>query len=224
MKTRIIACIVLAMAGIGVAAAAGLQIKTDVAGVEVYLDDASVGQTPLRLDSVTAGRHELRLSRDGFLEASRSVEVPESGLAKVFVPMTAVELAPPVLPQTFHALHQHKAGVCNGTLTVTAEGIRYEADDRQDVFDIPWKAMTTVTRGMGSLPNVQWSLTGEYCGLRIDTPARNYGFLIYEETPEIAKLPSAKRGDAVTLEMASKPTGRVFDLVWRIWRPLFIAR
>jgi hypothetical protein len=109
-------------------------------------------------------------------------------------------------------------------LTVTAEGIRYEADDRQDVFDIPWKAMTTVTRGMGSLPNVQWSLTGEYCGLRIDTPARNYGFLIYEETPEIAKLPSAKRGDAVTLEMASKPTGRVFDLVWRIWRPLFIAR
>lgn len=224
MKQKLCLCCIFVLAGLGAASAAGLRIKSDVAGAAVFLDDASVGQTPLRLDSVTPGQHTLRLTRPGFQEASKSVEVSESGITRVFVPMTAVEDPPPKLPQTFPALHQHKTGVCCGKLTVSETGIRYEANDGQDVFDLPWTGMTTVTRGMGALPNVQWGLTGEYCGLRIDTSTRNYGFLIYEETPELAKLPSAKLGDAVTLEMASQPTTRVFDLVWRIWLPLFKTR
>ena len=201
-----------------------LWVKADVARAEVLLDGTSAGRTPLVIDPITPGLHELRLVHEGFQEAIRTVDIPASGLTRVFITMEPVSAPAAVLPQTVLALHQHKAGICTGTLTVAEDGLHYEAIDKKDIFHIPWKAINLLTRGMGSMPNVQWAFTGEYCGLRVDTADRNYGFLIYEETPEMAKLPPAKRGEKVTFEMASKPTEQIFGLTWQVWLPLFKAR
>jgi hypothetical protein len=223
MKRNLLIILTLFVFWTGVTSASTLWIKADVANAEVFLDGSPVGRTPLAIDPIAPGQHQLRLVRDGFKEATSTLDIPASGLARVFITMEAVSAAPATLPQTVPALHQHKAGVCAGTLVVAEDGLHFEAADKKDVFHIPWKSINRLTRGMGSAPNIQWALPGEQCGLRVDAEDRNYGFLIYDETPEIAQLPPDKKGDKVTFEMASKPTERIFNIAWQIWLPIFKA-
>lgn len=206
----------------GAARGSSLWVKADVAQAEVFLDGVSVGRTPLAIASIAAGQHKVRLVHEGFQEASRDVEIPETGLTRIFITMEPVAPTPPVLPVTVPAWHQHKTTTCTGKLTIAEDGLHFEANDKQDVFNIPWKSITILTRGMGSAPDVQWDLPGEACGLRVDTQDRNYGFLIYEETPELAKLSPAQIKKNQIL-LAAKPTEKIFRLAWQIWLPMFKA-
>jgi hypothetical protein len=52
-----------------------LVIESRPTGATVYLDNRSVGTTPLRLDRVNAGEHVVRLEREGYQNWSRSVRV-----------------------------------------------------------------------------------------------------------------------------------------------------
>ena len=45
-----------------------LVVESLPAGATVYLDNKSVGKTPLTLRSVHAGEHVIRLERDGYVE------------------------------------------------------------------------------------------------------------------------------------------------------------
>jgi hypothetical protein len=199
-----------------------VQIKTDAVGAAVFLDGESRGFTPLTLSNMAVGNHELRLHKEGFLDSTRSITVKEQEILRLFIVLEAEPRPLAALPRGFPVLHLHTTGMCIGTLTVAEDGIHYRAYDQRDVFDIPWSAMDVVTRG--GLYDTRESFVGEYCGLRIDSADRNYSFLAYEETPEVAKAPVDKRGKMITLEMASKPTGELFDLVWRIWLPKFKAK
>jgi len=56
-----------------------LRVLTDEPGARVTLDGAPAGRTPLTIQ-VKSGRHELRVSRTGFLEPEpRAVQVPAGG-------------------------------------------------------------------------------------------------------------------------------------------------
>lgn len=52
-----------------------LQFRTDPGGTAVELNEEAVGQTPLRLDSVPAGTHEVTFARSGYETLTRQVEV-----------------------------------------------------------------------------------------------------------------------------------------------------
>lgn len=200
-----------------------IRLKTDTAGVEVFLDGASVGKTPMTIKAAP-GAHQLKLVKDGFEDQVRDVQVDAAAPAKLFIVMKAVQTPLPPLPVTFFALHQHRAGMCSGMLTVTAEGLDYLADDNTDKFHIPFATMRHVTRGMGALPNITWGLSGEYSGLRIDVPDRNFGFFAYDgDDPSIPKTAPGKRGDVVRFDQTSKKTAELFKLVHRLWLPTLKA-
>jgi hypothetical protein len=52
-----------------------LVIESRPAGATVYLDNRSVGRTPLTLNRINAGAHVVRLEREGYQNWSRSVRV-----------------------------------------------------------------------------------------------------------------------------------------------------
>jgi hypothetical protein len=65
------------------AAAAGqLDVSSEPSGARVQLDGTAVGQTPLKLRSVSAGRHEIVVT-DGNLTTSRTIELAAGGTATV---------------------------------------------------------------------------------------------------------------------------------------------
>ncbi len=72
-----------------------LLVTTAPEGAAVYLDDAATpaGHTPVTLD-VEPGAHAVRLSREGFQVALRTVEIKGGERSAVAVELRAVEAAP----------------------------------------------------------------------------------------------------------------------------------
>ncbi len=56
-----------------------LQIKSNPPGAEVYIDGQHVGVTPLVRDRLEAGRHSIRVTKDGYMEVLREVELKPDG-------------------------------------------------------------------------------------------------------------------------------------------------
>jgi hypothetical protein len=50
---------------------------------QVYIDDSLVGTTPKIGVTVAAGRHRVRVTRDGFAPATRTVLVPSGGRVRI---------------------------------------------------------------------------------------------------------------------------------------------
>jgi hypothetical protein len=50
---------------------------------EVYLDGVYKGSTPLTVDKVPAGRHQLRVSKEGFNSFSSTVDIKEGETEKI---------------------------------------------------------------------------------------------------------------------------------------------
>jgi hypothetical protein len=70
----------LSVAASPAAASSGaLAVTTDPSGASVYIDEALVGRTPLSLDGLAAGEHQVRISKPGYLENRRTVRV-EAGV------------------------------------------------------------------------------------------------------------------------------------------------
>jgi hypothetical protein len=70
---------------------ANLTVTTNVAGAEVLVDDVSIGKTPLDKSLlVSAGRHKLTATKEGYTPVTRVVEVASGDTAEV--PLTLGEL------------------------------------------------------------------------------------------------------------------------------------
>ncbi len=59
--------------------ATALEVQSEPAGAEVYVDGQLKGATPVALEGIASGDHSVRLVKRGFLENSRTVAVPVSG-------------------------------------------------------------------------------------------------------------------------------------------------
>ena len=194
-----------------------MRVKTDVSGVEVFLDGASVGKTPLTLPSVAIGAHRLTFSKPGYEDHEEQVQVVSGVPAKIFVIMKALPAEPLKFPVQYYALHQHTAGPgCSGILTVTADAIDYKSHDGKEVFHIPLQDVKSLSRSMGTAWWTSSPLTtpGERAGCRLEVPGRSFGFFAYDEDPALAGTSAEGR---VKFRDTTVKTKELFELLYRMW-------
>ena len=105
-----------------------LRIDSDVPGAQVFIDRRYIGTTPVTVENVTPGTHQLNVSAEEFDGIARTIEV-EAGASDLVVRFREVRL-----DLRLPVVHRHRMGSCNGTLVATAQGLRYETDDAGDRF------------------------------------------------------------------------------------------
>jgi hypothetical protein len=185
-----------------------IRVKTDASDVQVFLDDAEAGRTPLTLKPVAVGMHRLTFVRQGYEDHTEQVEVSPEKTASVFVVMKPLSSKLPELPAHFKAMHQHRLGYCVGVLTVTTEALDYKSEKNDDVFHLPIRELKSVSRSWGPVPGMApagINATTDSMGFRVEAPGRAYGFLAFKETT------------ADPMSVASARTKELYELVYSLW-------
>ena len=185
-----------------------LRIKTDITGAQIFLDGQEKGTTPTTLRGLAAGTHQLALIKDGYEAHEQAVTVTAGKTELVVVTMKPLVLPLPQLPAVFRAVHQHRAGSCTGTLTVTAETIEYASDDKDDVFRIPIRTLKSVSRSFGPIPGLGPTGIGgpgSMMACRVEAPDRAYGFWAVEKGMD---------DDAPVIAAKTK---ELFQVLYRLW-------
>jgi hypothetical protein len=130
-----------------------LRIKSDQPGAAVILDGKEVGETPLSVPGLDAGKHLVQLRKDGYLEYSQEVDFKPAKTGAIFAVLVKTASAPapvPFVPMTFNAIHYHSSGRCFGQLVVERDVIEYNSSDGKDSFQIPVRSLTMVARDAGN--------------------------------------------------------------------------
>lgn len=109
------------------AAAATLRVESNVPGAKVSLDGEERGTTPVELSNVSPGRHELRVSADGYETRTETLEV-ESGKRDIKVDLVSPSVA--TLNEAVAVKHKHRIGSCDGVLRVSADKLEYDSSDK----------------------------------------------------------------------------------------------
>jgi hypothetical protein len=115
--------------------AASLRVESDVPGATVFLDRNYVGTTPVDIEEVSPGEHQLTVSADGYDMHAETVTV-ESGRRDVMVSFKNVSLS-----ETIAVVHKHRMGSCEGTLVADNQGLRYETANKNDGFTAPFASL-----------------------------------------------------------------------------------
>jgi hypothetical protein len=106
---------------------ARLRIAADVPGASVFLDHRYIGRAPVEVNALP-GSHRLNVSVEGKEMYAETLEVTP-GPRDVMVRFTQVRL-----DETLDVVHRHGLGSCQGRLSATPAGLRYETDHREDAF------------------------------------------------------------------------------------------
>lgn len=109
---------------------ATLTLTSDVPGASVFIDRQFVGNTPLSLDGLAPGTKRLQLTATGFDSVQTDVDLV-AGPNALTVRIKEVRLNTKV-----PVVHKHGMGSCNGTLTATLDGLRYETTNQNDAFTL----------------------------------------------------------------------------------------
>ena len=111
---------------------ASLVLESDVPGASVFLDREFVGTTPLTLDRLEPGSKRVQLTATGFDSIQRTIQL-RPGLNRFNLRIKEVSLN-----ARMPVVHKHGIGSCNGTLTATLDGLRYETSNKGDAFTLPY--------------------------------------------------------------------------------------
>jgi hypothetical protein len=111
---------------------ATLTLESDVPGASVFIDRQFVGNTPLTLDKLEPGTKRLQLTATGFDSVQKSVDLV-AGPNTISIRIKEVSLNAKV-----PVVHKHGMGSCNGTLSATVDGLKYETDNKNDAFTITY--------------------------------------------------------------------------------------
>lgn len=111
---------------------ASLSLDTDVPGASVFIDRQFVGNTPLSLDQLEPGSKRLQITAAGFDSVQKTVELV-AGPNTVSIRIKEVSLNARV-----PVVHKHGMGSCNGTLSASVDGLKYETDNKGDAFTISY--------------------------------------------------------------------------------------
>lgn len=110
---------------------ASLTLESDVRGAAVFIDRQFVGNTPLSLDKLEPGTRRLQLTATGFDSVQKSIDlVPGPNTITVRIKEVSLNVKVPVV-------HKHGMGSCEGTLSATIDGLKYEASNKNDSFTLP---------------------------------------------------------------------------------------
>ena len=109
-----------------------LRIVADVPGAAVFFDHNYVGRTPVEVRNVIAGPHRLNVSAENREVYAETLETGP-GFRTVIV-----RLQPFRLDESVDVVHRHGIGSCEGRLSATSAGLRYESADKDDAFMRPF--------------------------------------------------------------------------------------
>ena len=113
-------------------ALATLTLESDVPGASVFIDRQFVGNTPLTLDKLAPGTKRLQLTATGFDSVQKSVDLV-AGPNAITVRIKEVSLSARV-----PVVHKHAMGSCDGTLSATVDGLKYDTTNKNDAFTISY--------------------------------------------------------------------------------------
>lgn len=120
-----------------VATTATLRIDSDVRGADVFIDNAFVGRTPAVVDGVAPGRRKINVSADGYETAGGFHEIAP-GPSELTIPVKIIRLDRRVAVR-----HKHGVGSCEGVLSASPDGLRYETAHGEHAFRAPLTALQT---------------------------------------------------------------------------------
>lgn len=116
---------------------ATLRIDSDVRGADVFIDNAFVGRTPAVIEGVAPGTRKINVSAEGYETVGGFHEIAP-GSAELSIPVKVIRLDRRVAVR-----HKHGVGACEGTLSATPEGLRYETTRTEDAFRAPLTSLQT---------------------------------------------------------------------------------
>lgn len=118
---------------------ASLRLESDVPGASVFLDRAFVGNTPLTLVGLEPGTKRVQVTATGFDSVQKTIQlVPGSNTVSIRVKEVSLDARTPVV-------HKHGMGSCEGTLTASLDGLKYETPNKGDAFTLPYAQVETFT-------------------------------------------------------------------------------
>lgn len=116
---------------------ASLQLESDVPGASVFIDRTFVGNTPLTLDKLEPGSKRVQLTAAGFDSVQKTIELnPGPNTINIRIKEVSLNAKTDVV-------HKHGMGSCEGTLTATLDGLRYETSNKNDAFNLPYAQVET---------------------------------------------------------------------------------
>ena len=118
---------------------ASLRLESDVPGASVFLDRTFVGNTPLTLVGLEPGTKRVQVTATGFDSVQKTIQlVPGSNNVSIRVKEVSLDARTPVV-------HKHGMGSCEGTLTASLDGLKYETSNKGDAFTLPYAQVETFT-------------------------------------------------------------------------------
>jgi len=116
---------------------ASLKLESDVPGASVFINRQFVGNTPLSLDKLDPGPKQIQLTATGFDSVQKTIEL-SPGENNITIRVKEVSLNAKT-----SVVHKHGVGSCEGTLTATLDGLRYESSNKSDAFSLPYPQVET---------------------------------------------------------------------------------
>jgi PEGA domain len=116
---------------------ASLRLESDVPGASVFIDRQFVGNTPLSLDRLEPGTKRVQLTATGFDSVQKSIDL-SPGPNSITIRIKEVSLS-----SRATVVHKHAMGSCEGTLTASLDGLRYDTSNKNDAFTLPYAQLET---------------------------------------------------------------------------------
>ena len=101
-------------------------------GASVFINRQFVGNTPLTLDRLEPGTKRVQLTATGFESVQKDLDLV-AGPNAVTIRVKEVRLNTKV-----PVVHKHGMGSCEGTLTATLDGLKYETTNKNDAFTLAY--------------------------------------------------------------------------------------
>jgi len=116
---------------------ASLTLETDVPGASVFIDRVFVGNTPLSLDKLEPGSKRVQITATGFDSVQKTIDL-NPGPNAITIRVKEVSLS-----ARTSVVHKHAMGSCEGQLSATLDGLRYDTSNKGDAFALPYAQVET---------------------------------------------------------------------------------
>ena len=116
---------------------ASLRLETDVPGASVFIDRQFVGNTPLSLDKLEPGSKRVQITATGFDSVQKTINL-DPGPNAITIRVKEVSLN-----SRATVVHKHAMGSCEGQLSATLDGLRYDTQNKGDAFALPYAQVET---------------------------------------------------------------------------------
>jgi hypothetical protein len=116
---------------------ASLALDTDVPGASVFIDRQFVGNTPLKLDKLEPGSKRVQITAAGFDSVQKTIDL-NPGPNAITIRVREVSLN-----TRTSVVHKHGIGSCEGQLSASLDGLRYDTANKGDAFALPFSQVET---------------------------------------------------------------------------------